>query len=365
MDFSNIPHWVVDGKRYFNQSDTWLAQCLTSKPARFCLYEDALDSVDWSQDPKESWDELLLIRCLQLRQKYKHLVLLYSGGRDSHCILQSFAKFNIPIDEILLVKYTLNPVRANEYETWQRPLAEQYKAHNPLVQITTISVGIEDYKKFYNETWSERDRATLVNGFLQPADYTWLVDQKYHATGSGTGIVTGLEKPELVIKNHHIYSTHTDRAYLHFFHNKALIDFFFVTPDLPLLHVKQCWLVVNYLREHYPKFDEEFLKTFQHAHRGYYDEFSLSAGRGPAIDKNSPSQNGTGKYSGNHPTFQVVKKIIIQEAPKVWNHYKENLDFFYEKTGSNSKLGQSRPDSFWLGARYIESKHYLITKLGT
>ena len=76
MDFSNIPHWVVDGKRYFNQSDTWLAQCLTSKPARFCLYEDALDSVDWSQDPKESWDELLLIRCLQLRQIYLLLVLL-------------------------------------------------------------------------------------------------------------------------------------------------------------------------------------------------------------------------------------------------------------------------------------------------
>jgi len=361
MTFSTLPHWIVDEQRYFNQFETWQAVARTSQPARFCLYDDAFDSVDWTQDPAESWDELLQARCLQLRHKYKHLILLYSGGRDSHCILKSFEKYGIPIDELLLVDYIRNPVRTNEYKTWIRPLAQQYKQHsNPQVKITTISVDVDDYKKFYGETWSERPTATLINGLFQPSDYTWLIDQKYKAAHSGTGIVCGLEKPELLIKDNNIYSITTDRAFMHYFHNQTLMEFFYITPDLPDLHVKQSWLTVNYVLDHYPLADADFLQKFQHPHSGYYDEFAFSTGRGLAVDKNSPSQNGRGKYQGNHPAFQVVKKIVQQEAPNVWNHYKENLDFFYNKSGPDANLGQSRPDSFWMGAKAIEGRHYFM-----
>ena len=361
MRFSTLPHWIVGEQRYYNQFETFGAMSRTSQPARFCLYDHVFDSVDWTQEPTESWNELLRLRCLQLRHKYKHLVLLYSGGRDSHCVLKSFAKYSIPIDELLLVNYVHNPVRTKEYRTWIMPLAQQYKVFNPQVKITTISVDIDDYKKFYVETWSERPTATLINGLFQPSDYTWLIDQKYKVSHSGTGIVNGLEKPELAIKDNKIYSITTDRAFMHYFYNQTLMEFFYITPDLPDLHVKQSWLVANHVSSHYPLADKDFLRKFQHSHGGYYDEFAFSAGRGPAVDKNSPSQNGLGKYAGNHPAFQVVKRIVQNEAPDVWNHYKENLDFFYDKSGPNVKMGQSRPDSFWMGNKPIEGNHYFMS----
>lgn len=358
--FLNFPHWVVGENRYYNQFETWQAVTRTSQTAKFCLYDDEFNSVDWTQDPAESWDELLRIRCLQLRHKYKNLALLYSGGRDSHCILRTFIKNKIPLDEIIMADYVQNPVRTQEYKTWIRPLAEKYKQHNPQVKITTITVDVDDYKKFYGETWSERPTATLINGLFQPSDYTWLIDQKCKITNSNTGIVCGLEKPELLLKDNKVYSITTDRPFMHFFHNQNLMEFFYISPDLPDLHVKQSWLSLNYLASHYPTADEDFFQKFQHPHSGYYDEFSFSAGRGPAVDKKSPSQNGLGKYAGNHPTFQVVKKIVQEEAPDVWNHYQENLNFFYKNSTTDAIQGKTRPDSFWLGAEPIEGNHYLM-----
>ena len=310
--FLNFPHWVVGENRYYNQFETWQAVTRTSQTAKFCLYDDEFNSVDWTQDPAESWDELLRIRCLQLRHKYKNLALLYSGGRDSHCILRTFIKNKIPLDEIIMADYVQNPVRTQEYKTWIRPLAEKYKQHNPQVKITTITVDVDDYKKFYGETWSERPTATLINGLFQPSDYTWLIDQKCKITNSNTGIVCGLEKPELLLKDNKVYSITTDRPFMHFFHNQNLMEFFYISPDLPDLHVKQSWLSLNYLASHYPTADE------------------------------------------------VVKKIVQEEAPDVWNHYQENLNFFYKNSTTDAIQGKTRPDSFWLGAEPIEGNHYLM-----
>ena len=356
--FSNVPHWIVGDQRYTNQFQMWQAVEKTGQPARFCLYEDAFDKIDWGVDPKESWDELLRIRCLQLRYKYKTLKLLYSGGRDSHHILRTFIKNKIPVDELVLVNYIRNPVRTKEYHNWMLPLAQQYKQHNPKVKINTIVVGVDDYKKFYGETWTERSSASCIFGMFQPADYTWLIEEKCRVPDSSTGIMCGLEKPELVLIDNKIYSTRSDIPFQFYFKNQSLIDFFYISPDLPELHVKQAWSIINYLNEHYPDADEDFFKEFQAVHSGYYDEFAISAGRGLAVDVTCASQNGLGKYRGNHPVFQLLKKIIQEEVPAVWNHYQENLNFFREKSPTAI---HDRVDSFWLGPKSIYSKHYLMS----
>jgi hypothetical protein len=66
-----------------------------------------------------------------------------------------------------------------------------------------------------------------------------------------------------------------------------------------------------------------------------------------------------GKYGGNHPVFQVLKKIIQEEVPAAWNHYQENLNFFRQKSPTAI---YDRADSFWMGTKRIYSKQYLMSE---
>jgi hypothetical protein len=354
---AQIPHWIVGQQRYTNQFDTWQAVSRTGQPARFCLYEDAFDSLDWTQDPAESWDQLMRIRCIQLRQKYKNLKLLYSGGRDSHCILQAFIKNQIPIDELLIVNYSRNPVRSAEYANWIRPMAHRYLQHNPRAKITTLTIGVEDYKKWYNETWSENSSATTMRGLFQPSDYTWMIEQQCSIDHSSTGIMCGLEKPDLVVQDNKLFATNRDDPFLHYFNNLSIMDFFYISPDLPELHLKQTWLMVNYINKHYPAADSKFLKIFQHPHSGYYDELAMAVGRGPAVNINTPEQNGLAKYTGSHPVFQLLKKTIISELPDVWNRYQENLNWFYQGQTNSTEFTAK---DWWLGAKSVPGKYYFV-----
>jgi hypothetical protein len=69
---------------------------------KFYWLDDVWDKMDLTKEPTLSWDDLLKIRCWQLRDKYQYLVLCYSGGWDSSTALSAFVSNNIPIDEILI-----------------------------------------------------------------------------------------------------------------------------------------------------------------------------------------------------------------------------------------------------------------------
>jgi hypothetical protein len=352
---SKLPHWVVGDQTYNNQFQTWLAMAETNLPGRFNLYEEEFDQFDWSKEPAESWDQLLRARCLQLRHKYRNLKILYSGGRDSHCMLRAFIKNNIPIDELLIVDYSLNPVRHNEYNIWIAPMAQHYLQHNPNAKITTLTIGLEDYKQWYGEDWSEKANMNMVQGFFQPSDYTWMIEKQCKISDSSTGIVCGLEKPYMIVKENKLYTAAIDRPFLHYFNNLNVIEFFYTTPDLPELQIKQCHMLANYLEEHYPDAGSNFFKEFCSVKN--YDEYCISLGRGPAVDITSPSQNARGKYAGDHPTFQVLRKIIRKEVPTVWNHYNENVNWFV-KHAPNAFVDIFNKTT--IGPKTIEGKHYFV-----
>lgn len=357
MLYKNIPHWIVGEERYLSQIEAWRAIKKTNLDARFCLYEESFDLLNWTQEPAESWDELLRIRCIQLRQKYKNLKLLYSGGRDTHHILRTFIKNQIPIDELVIVNYSRNPVRSAEYKNWIKPMALRYYQHNPQVKITTITIGVEDYETYYNETWSEKSTATTLSGFFQPGDYTWMIEHKGLVFDSSTALICGLEKPELTIRDNKLFVYSKDGQFMHYMHNNSLIEFFYITPDLPELHLKQSWLLINHLIKNYPNADNNFLETFQKSNSGFYDELATATGRGPAVDINAPEQNGLAKYSGAHPAFQFLKKIILDESPNVWYQYKENLDFFYKNYNDSVQVTSK---NWWKGADHLPSKYYFV-----
>lgn len=353
-------YWLVGDQRYYSQIEAWQAIERTGAEARFCLFEEAYDQHDWSKEPPESWEELVRLRCLQLRLKYKNLKLLFSGGRDSSFVLKSFIVNQIPLDELLIVHYRENPVRSHEFLTWIQPNAERYRQFNPKVKITTLTVDFKDYADWYSEDWSEQRRATTMYGMFQPSDYTWMIQRQLGVEHSNTGIINGLDKPMLRAEGNNVYSTLKDHTYLHYFNNPDIMEFFYFTPDMPELHIKQCHMCMNYLAQHYPDKPVEFLKQFNEKPNEYYDEFCISVGRGPAIDVNNPAQNGKNKYNGSHPVFKILAKLVKNsEQHRAWDRYQENVRWIQDH--APSAFYDVNDPVHW-GHRMIFGKNYFIRK---
>jgi hypothetical protein len=60
---------------------------------------------NWAVEPTESLEELYARRARQIRDRYDHVVIFYSGGADSQNIINTFIKNNIQIDEIATYTY--------------------------------------------------------------------------------------------------------------------------------------------------------------------------------------------------------------------------------------------------------------------
>lgn len=95
----------------------------------------------------------------RLRNKYKKINLWYSGGVDSHYLLSSFIKHNIPLDEITICKklpfgdHSYSMITAEELYTAipyinTATAAVDYIKHHQ-TKLSTLTIGAREYKNFF------------------------------------------------------------------------------------------------------------------------------------------------------------------------------------------------------------------------
>lgn len=129
-------------------------------------FEKKFDSLNLLEEPTDTLEYLYLKRAKELRDNYDYLILHYSGGHDSHNILETFMLNNIHLDEILILDQFDRSFRQNledrdfeflhlnsyEPEFSAIPLAKHfidtYSPHTKLT-IVTNSFGIHA-KYWYN-----------------------------------------------------------------------------------------------------------------------------------------------------------------------------------------------------------------------
>lgn len=342
MDALDIPHWVVGNKHIYNQLEAWEEITATGNAYRFYFYDHVYDRHDWSVEPKQSWDELVLHRCLQLRQKYRKLSLWYSGGRDSHHVLRSFAKNNIPIDELLLLHWKMNPVRTAEYYNWQLPLAKKYKEINPNVKITTVDVDSKVYAKYYGAKGPDSRYFSSDDGLYQPSDFEWHTVNLCNISDSSTGVMVALEKPYLYLDKGKLYHRFVDKPFELYRGSISEFEMFHYAPDMPELYIKQCHILANYIKQKYPNKDQQFFDEFiEDPHGPYYSEFCTACGRGPAIDENEPCNNGKNKYNGSHKIFDNIIDIAQKDNFGSYKTWKDGMDYWHKKVPEAFKQKQN------------------------
>jgi hypothetical protein len=212
-------------------------------------------------------------RAQQLRNRYDYLVLHYSGGSDSHNILQTFIRNNIKLDEItvrwakpLMDGKFYNPnntdVSANnspsEWDYVIKPELEKLRISNPEIKINIVDFTEKISNQSYDEDHLVKRILTLNSsrGALGSIAMRLEEDDENKLTTLGTntnvGHIFGIEKPMLFLKNNKLFFYFTDTAFESMLMTRASeenrAEAFYWAPDFPELTMEQLYQVGLYFK---------------------------------------------------------------------------------------------------------------------
>jgi hypothetical protein len=205
-----------------------------------------------------------------LRDAYDHVVLFYSGGVDSWNILNAFIKNNIRLDEIYMFgAFEAEDKRIAEIGFDRTPgyYSREVRQSLPLVKKLAeekkIKINVFDWTRHIVAAADDRDWFYTAGVRFDP---TCMVRSKFHKIfrehselvhrGKKVGFVYGVDKPRLLRDDNNIYfafldvimttgTLPTNDILNEYWEND---EYFYWSPNLPELAVKQSHVVVNWLK---------------------------------------------------------------------------------------------------------------------
>jgi hypothetical protein len=332
---------------------------------------------------------------MALRQRYKKLSLFYSSGRDSHHILRCFYHFKIPLDEIVLIDYATNPVRRQQLINYIYPQVTNFIRQYPNTQVKTVDVLPNRFEEYYTDDWLEGQASAMAHGLYQPSDFKYYIKNILHADELSHGLIVGVDKPRIVLEDGKYYSTMIDKTMENFMSDVPNLEFYYWAPDMPKIHIKQCWMLLNHIERNYGKLiytpdqldplinstlgspassfsisapndnvknvntiTSDFLIEYcGNAHSEYYDDYCIGSGRGAAWNIDLPIQNGKSKYknAGRDPVHQKVLKTALDEKWKSAFKFVDAMNHL--KNEYSNVFNEGDP---YLGTLGVYSKKYYM-----
>jgi len=163
---------------------------------------------DWTVEPTQSIDELYRQRAQEIRDNYDYIVLWYGGGPDAWCMLNTFLKYNIKIDEIAHFtsyeadKDKLSVINKEVFFT-AIPTTEQIIDSHPWIQHRIVDIS-EIISKIYLRDDVKWDYIYNIKGIMSANSLARsyireYVDDYKHIIDSGKRMcfLWGTEKPRL------------------------------------------------------------------------------------------------------------------------------------------------------------------------
>lgn len=268
--YHNKGQYLCNGKRYFNKLEAILEANVSHKHVEWDYHDAIFGKHDWSIEPTMELKELYKLRALQLRDAYDHLVLFYSGGVDSWNILKTFVDNNIRIDEI----YMFGAFEAEEKKIsslgysrdpgyYTREIKQSLPLVKKLVADRNIKVNVFDWTRHILDAANDLDWIWTAGVRFDP---TCMVRSKFHKIfrehnellhkGKKVGFVYGVDKPRLLRDDNTIYFAFLDVIMTtgtlpsndilgEYWEND---EYFYWSPNLPELAIKQSHTVVKWLQ---------------------------------------------------------------------------------------------------------------------
>jgi len=238
--------------------------------------DQVFDFFDWTQEPPGSLDFWYGARAHQLRDAYDYIVLLYSGGADSHNMLTAFVKNNIFVDEIAQFfaldgssNDQLSEVNKEVFVT-SAPITRRLIETNPTYQHTvhrmidgakwqtTVLLNENSWDYWYTQSNAYYNPWGLMMGRLKEIEpaYQALADQ-----GKKICFLWAADKLNLnVDQNKNLVIDMCDFGMSSMVHPRTQMlndlthidEAFYWTPDMPELACKQAHVVKKYIANFSP-----------------------------------------------------------------------------------------------------------------
>jgi hypothetical protein len=216
---------------------------MSGSPVEFYCRDSVYDQFDWTKEPEQSLDELMTAYALDLRSRYERLILLWSGGTDSHTIYNIFRKANIRIDEILIKASAHLDQYPDHHVGWMR--ANHW---DPTTVITRYDQNDTKLRKIdcADEDWVWKNKGDLLMfGMSTGAEGVKHLIERNHA-GKRWTAVAGFEKPRLVYRDGKWYARHLDSPLRQTMSYDHLTRFFLE----PLINIKQNHMIKHAVKKH-------------------------------------------------------------------------------------------------------------------
>tara|TARA_R110000803_G_scaffold189895_1_gene252398 strand:- start:40 stop:1185 length:1146 start_codon:yes stop_codon:yes gene_type:complete len=268
--YHNKGVYHCNGKPFLNKLEAILEANTSGLHVEWDYHNSIFGQSSWDIEPNIELRELYRQRALQLRESYDHLVLFYSGGVDSWTILKTFIDNNIRVDEIYM--FGAFDIEEKQYSRWRKSTTPGYYSREIKQSLPMIKKLAESHKikvNLYDWTQDIIDAANDPDWFWTAAvrfDPSCMVRSKFHKIfrehnellhkGKKVGFVYGIDKPRLLRDDNNIYFAFLDIIMTTgtlptndiLGENWENDEYFYWTPNLPELSIKQSHAVVNWLR---------------------------------------------------------------------------------------------------------------------
>jgi len=257
----DLPVWRIGSKTFTNKFTAMIAGKNTEANIHFDLYDSAFLNFEWEHDDPETLQSILYRRCKQLREKHNYIRLFYSGGHDSHTMLLAFMQSNTHVDEIVINIYAYWQQKSrlqNDQYTKDHPLnRELFRAAIPFIKkiastIPRTKITIEHITGDYLLS-TEGFSSTIQQNSLDITDDKMLHRKALFGEEKQHGVVNllGAEKPRLKREGGKFYWYALDSNFVGVSSHGTNTGMFYVTPEMPELHRKQCHLMMKWIKQHF------------------------------------------------------------------------------------------------------------------
>lgn len=286
----------------------------------FNFNDEQTTKLDWTVEPTEDITSMYARRAKQLREDYDYVVLMYSGGIDSHVALHSFLDNGLHVDEIITfcnLKYLDKDAKFNQ---------EVFKVAVPHIEslkLTETKFNLYDVGDLIQDSYGDPEHLKHFLYTTNGAMSTWTIAvrsallklKQLHQlemaqSGKKIAYIWGMEKPAIFARDKNYvfkyYDFTPDFASKKYFskiiHGKELTNFtdetFFICQEFPEISIKQSHLIVNELIKMDP-LDSRLVGI------------DKLANTGPYVEHQSSSNFETGRWLKK----DAIEKLIYPHAP--------------------------------------------------
>jgi hypothetical protein len=268
-----LGYYTCNNQEFDSKLQALMYSTVAKKDVAWYFNNQTFDNYAWHVEPTLSLDALYDIRARQIRERYDYVIISYSGGADSHNIVESFIRQGLHIDEIV-TNWSLDAsekflvLDPRETSAWNNNA--EFKL-NTVHKLNYIKNACPRTKITFNDT----SRA-LVDSFLNAKDASWVKKKREVVNANGTnnynyvyfselrkqfdkgqriGLILGIDKPKVKIVDKKFYLFFTDTTaniasvqdHIEEYPNAETVFFYWDSDCVDLL-CKQAHIVLSYIR---------------------------------------------------------------------------------------------------------------------